>query len=303
MKKSILYILITAVIFTTLEPVSKLIAQQVNPYAITFLRFFIGGLILLPFSILKIKRDAVKLNIYDYVTMALLGALCICVSMVLLQYAVLRAESPALIAIIFSSNSVFTILFAVFILKDKLTPVKLLAIALCVLGVLTVADFRAGTNLFSVALAVLSALSFSFYTVLSKRLMKKVGGIIQTGLSFFLGSLVLLILLLCTGTGIISGVNYSNLWILLYLGVMITGLGYWCYFAAMEKWSAMAASLVFFIKPILTPFAAFFINGIVPDAKVFVSLVLVLTGSVLAAAKRNPAIGEGRNIENGGGNG
>ena len=37
MKKGLIYALITAVVFTTLEPVSKLIADQVNPYAMTFI--------------------------------------------------------------------------------------------------------------------------------------------------------------------------------------------------------------------------------------------------------------------------
>ena len=50
MKKGILYALITAIVFVTLEPVSKLIANDVNPYAITFWRFLIGSVILLPIT-------------------------------------------------------------------------------------------------------------------------------------------------------------------------------------------------------------------------------------------------------------
>ena len=47
----LLYALITAVVFTTLEPVSKLIAEDVNPYSITLWRFIIGSLMLLPFAL------------------------------------------------------------------------------------------------------------------------------------------------------------------------------------------------------------------------------------------------------------
>lgn len=283
MKKGIIYVFITAIVFTTLEPVSKLISMQINPFAMTFLRFSIGGMILVPFAVSKIKKERIRLNFGDYVSITLLGVLCICFSMVLLQYAVITAESPALMAIIFSSNSVFTILFAAFILKDKITPLKLAAIGLCIAGVLVCSDFTVGANLFSVVLAVLSALSFSLYAVLSKKLMKKVTGIIQTSFSFFFGSLVLLIVLLCANIEIVGGISYNNIWHILYLGFVVTGIGYWSYFAALEKNSAMTASLVFFIKPILTPFAAFFINGIVPDTTVFLSLILVLAGSYFAA--------------------
>ena len=55
--KGLLYALITAVVFTTLEPVSKLIAGDVNPYTITLWRFLIGSVMLLPFAIRKIKKE------------------------------------------------------------------------------------------------------------------------------------------------------------------------------------------------------------------------------------------------------
>lgn len=290
MKKGLFYILLTAVVFTTLEPVSKLIASQINPFTITFIRFFIGGAMLLPFSMAKIKRNNIKLDKKDYLHMTLLGVLCICISMALLQYAVLKADSPALIAIIFSSNSVFTILFSAVILKDRITLTKSFAIILCIAGVLICTDFSSQSNIYSVVLAVLSALTFSLYTVLSKKFMKKVSGIIQTGYSFFIGSVILLIFLLIMRIEVISSVSIHNVTHLLYLGIFVTGIGYWSYFRAMEKTSAMAASLVFFIKPILTPFAAFFINDIVPSGRVFIALVLVLSGSYLATINKEKLI-------------
>ncbi len=284
MKNSFIYILLTAVLFTTLEPVSKLIATEVSPLSMTFIRFFIGGAILLPFAIHKMKKNNIHLCGKDYGILACLGVLCICISMVLLQFAVLTADSPALIAIIFSSNSVFTIILATFVLKEQMTAKKLIAMVLCIAGVLVCADFTSGTNAMSVIYAVGAAITFSLYTVLSKKYSAKVSGIIQTGFSFFFGSLVLLVVLLIMRENVFAGLTSAkNILIILYLGVAITGVGYWSFFRAMEKSSATAASTVFFIKPILTPFATFFINGIVPAPKVFIALVLVVAGSVLTA--------------------
>lgn len=284
MKNSFIYILLTAVLFTTLEPVSKLVATEITPFAMTFIRFLIGGAILLPFAIHKMKKNDIRLAGKDYAVLAGLGILCICISMVLLQTAVQKADSPALMAIIFSSNSVFTIILASFVLKEKMTVKKILAMILCICGVLVCADFKSGTNMTSVLYAVGAALTFSLYTVLSKKYSKKVSGIIQTGFSFFFGSLVLLVILLIMQENIFAGLNsVKNITIMLYLGIGITGVGYWAFFRAMEKSSATAASTVFFIKPILTPFATFFINGIVPAPKVFIALVLVVAGSVLTS--------------------
>lgn len=285
MKKGIVYIIIATLAFTTLEPVSKLIAGEINPYSITFIRFFIGGLMLLPISVKELKKRNISLNMRDWATIVLLGVLCICGSMILLQYAVSIAQSPAVIAIIFSANSVFTILLAALVLKDKITLPKIIAVILCAAGVLVCADLKAGTNVLSIVLAVLAAFTFSLYSVLSKKLMGKINGAIQTGFSFFAGSIVLLIALLVTKTEIIGSVNLTNLPHLAYLGIVVTGVGYWAYFKALEK-GAIGASLVFFIKPVLTPFATFFINDIVPGVNVFIALVLVLCGSYIAVLRK-----------------
>ena len=161
MKNSVFYALMTAVLFVTLEPVSKLIAADINPYAITFWRFLVGSLMLMPFAIKKIKKDSIKITGKDLGIMLLLGTLCICISMVSLQLAVKIADAPSLIAIIFSSNSIFTILFAILILKEKVTRNKLVALIFGIAGVLFCVDFSVGTNLSSVVLAVLAALSFT----------------------------------------------------------------------------------------------------------------------------------------------
>ncbi len=286
MKKGILYALITAVLFVTLEPVSKLIAGEINPYAITFWRFFIGSFILIPPAISKLRRDKIHITAKDLGITALLGILFICISMVALQVAVKIADAPSLIAIIFSSNSVFTIVFAIFIIGEKLTKNKVLALLFGIIGVLFCADFSSGTNLSSVALALFAALSFSLYTVLTQRFNKKLGGVIQTALVFLLGSIVLFISLLIMGVDVFPAVAGRSLGILLYLGFFVTGVGYACYFLGMEKGGPIMASLAFFIKPILTPFVTLIVNGIVPDVKVFLAVLCIVAASYFAVYKK-----------------
>lgn len=287
MNKGILYALLTAVLFVTLEPVSKLIAADVSPYAITFWRFLIGSLILVPPAIKKIKKENLKITLKDLGLMTALGVLFICISMVLLQLGVKKADSPSLIAIIFSANSVFTILFAVMLIKEeRFTKNKVISLLLGVLGVLAITDLKASTNLTSVILGVLAALSFSVYTVLSQKYMKKLGGIIQSAGVFLTGSIVLLIILLVLGVDVSPSAEPKNLLTLVYLGLLVTGVGYASYFIAIEKGGAIMASLAFFIKPILTPFVTWIINGIVPDFKVFLAVILIMGASYFAVYKK-----------------
>lgn len=288
MKKGIIYALITAVLFVTLEPVSKLVAGNISPYAITFWRFLIGSFILVPPAIAKIKKEKIHITLKDIGLMTALGVLFICVSMVLLQIAVKKADSPSLIAIIFSSNSVFTILFAmIFVKEERLTKNKLIALVLGISGVIICADFSSGTNLGSVALAILAALSFSLYTALSQKYMKKLGGLIQSSGVFLSGSIVLLIILLILKIDISMPVKVYDLSIMLYLGLLVTGTGYALYFKAIEKGGAIMASLAFFIKPILTPFVTLVINNIIPDAKVFIAVACIVAASYFSAYRKN----------------
>ncbi len=287
MKSGMIYALITAILFVTLEPVSKLIAADVSPYAITFWRFLIGSLILVPPAVRKIKKNNIKITLKDIGLMTALGILFICVSMVLLQLGVKKADSPSLIAIIFSANSVFTILFAVMLIKEeRFTKNKVMALLLGIVGVLAITDLKASTNLTSVLLGVLAALSFSIYTVLSQKYMKKLGGIIQSAGVFLTGSIILLLALLVLGVDVSPTSDPGNLAILVYLGLLVTGVGYASYFLAIEKGGAIMASLAFFIKPILTPFVTWIINGIVPDFKVFLAVALIMGASYFAVYKK-----------------
>lgn len=254
MKKGILYVLITAILFATFEPISKVIAGDIAPYALTFWRFLIGSFMLMPFAIAKIKKEKIKIKFTDIVRMTLLGILFICISMVLLQVAIKQATAASLIAIIFSSNSVFTIVFSVLIMKEKLTRNKIIALICGIIGVLLCADFKSGANLVSVLLAFLSALSFSLYTVLNQKFKSQTGGIVQTAGGFFFGSIVLLIALLIGGVEVIPTLDITGWWILAFIAFAVTGVGYMCYFAAIDVGGTIMASLAFFIKPILTPF-------------------------------------------------
>lgn len=286
MKNGMIFVLITALCFTTHEPVSKLFAGEINPYTIAAIRFLIGGLALLPFSMMEIKKKQIRLTGKDFLTMTGLGILFICISMVLLQVAVDVADNPAIVAIVFSSNSIVTIVLSAIFLDNKMTKTKILGVILCALGVLVSADFSKGTNTLSLILAILASVTFSTYTVLSKKYMTKISGVIQTGISFIIGSVILLIVIALCGMPVVSEITPSNIWGVLYISIIVTGLGYWAYFSAMKVGGPQTAAIAFLIKPILTPIATFLINGIVPNWTIIIALILVVIGAALAGGTK-----------------
>ena len=293
MKKAIPFVLITALCFATLEPISGQIAANINPAAMTAIRFILGGIILLPFALVAIKKHNVKINYKTLLALFLLSVLLIGTSMVPLQYAVLEAKkaelSIAVVAIIFCCNSVFTAIFSAIILKDKISLRSCVGILLCLLGILISSNITSGVGVLSVILALVSAITMGLYTVISKKFIKAIPGVVQNALSFIMGGIALAIVLLILKTPLFptTGNIALNIGVIAYLGVVVTGIGYAAFFKAIEFGSATVASSAFLIKPILSPFAAVIIAFIFTGSGesinwyVWVAIPLVFAGSVL----------------------
>ena len=81
---------------------------------------------------------------------------------------------------------------------------------------------------------------------------QKLGIMAQTSISFILGSIVLLIMMLIMGKPVIAGVA-DNLPLVAYISLFVTGLGYFSYFMAIKCSDAATGSLAFFLKPAIAP--------------------------------------------------
>ena len=126
-KKSIIYIVLTAFFFGTLEVASKLGGASFNAIQLVFLRFLIGGVMLLPFAIHDLKKRAYKLTKSDLLYLLGLGFICVCISMAMLQYGVKRINAN-LASIIISMNPLFTMIFARFLVGEPFTKKKALVL-------------------------------------------------------------------------------------------------------------------------------------------------------------------------------
>ena len=121
MKKVAIYIFLTAFLFGTMEVALKLAGNNMDAFQLTFLRFIIGGLLLLPFAIKEIKKNDTKLELKDYGYLLYLGTLCIPVSMLLFQFGVMHSNASTA-SVLISANPLFTIIFAHFMANEYFKP-------------------------------------------------------------------------------------------------------------------------------------------------------------------------------------
>ena len=61
MKRVYFFVVLTAFLFGTMEVALKLAGSEMDSFQLTFLRFMIGGLLLLPFAIVEMKKNQVIL--------------------------------------------------------------------------------------------------------------------------------------------------------------------------------------------------------------------------------------------------
>lgn len=289
MKRGFLYIAATAFLFSTMEIASKLIVNEIDPFQLVFLRFLVGGLFLLPFALVDVRRQGLKLGPRDLLFFVGVGFLGVTASMSLFQAALLYAKA-SVVAVVFSCNTIFTSLFAVLILKERFSWRSAVAIGLGLVGVVVILNpLNMNPDFRGIALACASAVLFALFGVIGTTRVGRYGGFVLNSFSFLAGVVLLLPFLLLTHRPLVAGIDGGNIWVLLYLGVFVTGIGYACYLTAMRRTSAIETSAVFFIKPALAPLLAWAILGERPTVGMAAGVVAIVLGAGLLFRGRQAA--------------
>lgn len=283
-----------------MEIALKIVSHQLNPVQLTFLRFLIGSVVLSPLAIKSLKDRNYRIGGKDITFFALSGFAGVVVSMILFQMAI--QYSPAsIVAVLISCNSVFVVLFASFLLHEKVHNYTIVSVLAIVAGMFVfINPLHVCGSVAGYTLGLLSAAAFGLYGVMGRAGSTRYGGIALTCGSFAMGCVEMLALILLSNIGDVAhfltqrGLAYFAdipIWrgmtirlapSLLYIGVGVTGLGYAFYFLAMEMTSATTGSLVFFIKPALAPFLALLILHEAITAHMGMGIALILAGSLIS---------------------
>lgn len=274
-------VIMAAFLFGTMEIALKIAGSSIDSFQLTAVRFFIGGLLLLPFAIKEMRDNDIRLDIKQFLYLGLVGIICIPVSMLIFQIGVLKSNA-ATASVLISMNTLFTLIFARMIDNEKISRNKIIAIFVGIIGALFMIkpwDMQEGNTVLGVVLVLIGAAAFGLYTVMGKKATDQVGIFVQTSFSFIEGSIVLAVINLIIGKPIIAGINMDNILPVLYVSVFVTGLGYLFYFIAIKYSNAVTGSVTFFIKPAIAPILAVLILHESIYWNSIVGIILVLVAS------------------------
>ena len=272
-KKGYLLILFSALIFSTTEIGLKLLGGAFAPMQLTCERVLIGGFFVLPFALREIREKNIRLDRSDWAYFAKLGFLTVTLHMSLLQMAVLHMDASATAAI-YSTNPIFSIIAAHFLLHEPIRRNHVIAISMEFIGILLILNpTQLEVSLRGFFEMLFGTIFFALYGTLCKFRMKRLGSVVISCFNMLLGGGELLILLLLgkipavaalfrrcglelfANISLTAGFTLRSTLLLLYVGIFCAGLGFLFMAKITEYTSAIEASFIYLFKPI---FAAIF---------------------------------------------
>jgi drug/metabolite transporter (DMT)-like permease len=290
MKKVIACIIFSALIFATMEVALKIAGNSLDPFQMTFLRFFIGGVVLAPIGIWELKKNKTRLDAGLILRMIILGVICVPLSMILFQFGVMKSNASTA-AVIFCVNPVFIAFFAHFLNKgDRFNLLKGISLLVALPGLVLLIrpwDMQSGNTPVGIIMSMGAAILFAFYSVLGTRTIGKVGTFAQTSMSFLFGYIILLFVMLMLHKPILYGVA-GSIPEILYAGIVVTGAGYLLFFIAIKYSNATTGSVTFLLKPALAPIVAVIVlnERILWNTIVGVVFILAASGIIIIEKKR-----------------
>lgn len=283
--KYLSYLCIAILIFSTFEVVSKTTIGSISSYQLTFYRFLIGGIFLLPIGIHEIKKNNIHLKLKDFIRFFIFGFLLVFCSMNLSQLGIAYSNA-SMSAVLFSSNPLFVALFSAFFINEKLTPVKISGFLIGVLGLVISCLHLFSSNSISVdfikgiVLIIIAMLVFAFYTVMNKKYSSSYSNIITISFSSLFGSITSLPLVFIANnsdnpfTFDLSAIPLQ----FIYLSIFGTGLAYYLYFEALNHLDTSIGSMSFFIKPGLASILSAIVLSEPITLDIVIGIILILIG-------------------------
>jgi len=244
--------LIAASIWGGMYVVSKVVLDVVPPFPLLTTRLILGALTLLPFVI---YNQGINFTRKQWGQVLGVGFIGYGISLAF-QFIGTKLSTAANGSLVTSATPAFVLLFAAWILGERVTRQRLAALGLATLGVIIVIDPR--TTRLSPAVfwgnisLVAAALTWALYSVLIRKVTRGLA-VLPVSLVCFLGGLLFTIPI--GGVELrISGLEKITPWVILgilYLGVISTGLAMYLWNMAFARLEAGVASLTFFAQPVV----------------------------------------------------
>jgi drug/metabolite transporter (DMT)-like permease len=281
--------IILAAFFGGAIPVlSKIALNEIPPISFVFFRFLIASIIILPFFL----REIPKISVLKIVFISLFAT----VNVTLFAFGV-RLTTADVGQMLYTTVPIIVIVLSYILLKEKTTLRRFLgviigfagAIMIILLPILGRGTIFSG-NLVGNLLIFTAVISFSIYSVLSKKLQEQCSPICLTSLFIFTTTVILFILLpfdAASHPNWWQSVSTSGILSTLYVGIFGTAVYYLLYQYSIKHGTPTIASITLYIQPIVTFLVAYVILGEQLTAFFIIGSILVFLSAWIITRKNS----------------
>lgn len=232
--------------------VVKLVVGLVAPIELVWLRYLIAVFVLTVISFLL--HEQWTINWRDLKLILLIGLIGNTLSIVSQETGTWLSNAQTG-AVITSATPTFMLLFAAWLLKERLTKVRVLSISLATAGVIMIVGIHlTGKHVrLGVVALIIAALTWALMSVLIKRLSGTYSAL-QTTILSGLVAIICLTPAIILRRSVITQINFTNPTIvlcLLYLGVVSTALAFVMWNHGLRLVNASSSGLYFLLQPLV----------------------------------------------------
>jgi drug/metabolite transporter (DMT)-like permease len=268
--------------------VSKFTLSYLEPFVLIWLRFAIACVVLFPALLFMNKKEKIKIkDIRPIAWLSFIGYFVTTgASFIGIQY-----SSAHIASLLSAASPIFTIVFAFWMLKEKLSVKKVFSVIISTAGVITVVGFHGGdsrSNVIGNLFLIVSAISWGWYSVYLKRLSVKYS-------SLFISAYTTLAALIFTTPVMVWQVDatiFNQLqqprivFALLYLGIISTALAYFLWNKGMNYIEAGYGTMFYFFTPLVGSLLGWIFLQEKLQWNFFLGGLLVLMGMVAGMKSR-----------------
>jgi drug/metabolite transporter (DMT)-like permease len=275
-------------------PVSKYGLAVIPPFTFAFYRFVIAAVVLL--VVVRTQSDKPEITRTDRVRIWFLGFLIIPINQTFYLWGQsLTAAGHG--AILFATTPIWVFVFAIYLLKEKLSWRRALGIAIALTGALTIISSGAivvGTEyLAGDSIILVSVLAWALYTILSKPLAEKYGAIRVTAYSLAAGGLMYAPFGLYQAWTFDYSQSTLGAWLsVIYMAIGTSVAAYILWIWVLKHISASRLAVFSNFQPIIATTVAFFMLGERPGVPFFVGGAIVLAGVLITEIGNEKSGGE-----------
>ena len=218
---------------------------------IALVRAIVGSIFLIVFSLISkehLSKEKIKSNLLVLVACGI----CLGFNWIFLFQAY-NYTTISTATICYYLAPVIVMFLSPFLLKEKLTPVKVLCIVAAMIGMLCIVGIdkssMGGNNIVGIVYGLSAACLYAGVVVLNKFL-KDISGRDSSVVQLSVAAIFLIPYVIFTEKISLAGVSSKSIILLLIIGIVHTGIAYLIYFTVIQKLESQTVAIYSYVDPI-----------------------------------------------------